>query len=565
VPEKLKLVVQELASILDEVHQRAAQLGWDIGYIKNYFPHIFERMPPEVAEALAKAGALDPRTGRQLELPSRAMSANLELSRNLHNVAGWRTDKAVIREYLLDAYEQLAQIEAFGALNAQGKFKVGNQLAHAFQLAAEMGRYGKGAEDLGLEFVTRITGQRAPDSGTQFLTGVRKLTAFASLTMSSLAQAAQVHTIPGFTGARNFLRAIKDVMTDPRRFYNRALEAGATIPALRSELAEAVGGGGIKGFMWGAPTVDQLGRVIAARSGELFAESLQKAGNTEALTELLGAAGRKYSGRLSDADLLAVGKYISDTTQLRAVTENLPAFWSSEVGKTMFQFGHFMYGMSRLHVELGKTAVRAARARDWGRFGRAVKPMVGMMIAGTVAGEMLLDVRAFLSGLGIELPSKEDLMGRPEESTNQVFDQITTRVQSATRSPNLIIRTLQNLSYAGTLGLPQYLAGRAEDVFAEQRVEQIAPSLSKLKAVAQGTEQGFKGRAKAFGRPVAKGPLGALVGATRRAFTITKLRPGGYPFPAFEVGSFKSGARKAYRGRIARRRIEEIERARGRR
>jgi hypothetical protein len=556
-PGKLNTVARQLSSILDDVYREARSLGWDIGYIQNYFPHMYEQMSPEMTAALAKAGALDPRTGKRLMLPERAMSANLEFSRQLHNTPGWRTDKNVIRDYLMDAYDQLAQIRAFGKRNADGSFTPGKQLEHAYDLAAEMGRYGRDAEDLGREFVERLTGQRAPDTGAKYMAAGRKVTAILSLSMSALSQAAQLHTVPGFTGARNFFKAMKDVMVNPARYYNRALEAGATIPALRSELANVAGGGGVSGFMWGAPTIDKLGRVVAERSGELFAESLQRSGKTEALAELLQAAGRKYTGKLSDADLLAVGKYIADTTQLRATTENLPAFWSSELGRTVFQFGHFMYGMTRLHAQLGERAVKAARAGDWGAVGRAIKPFVGMMISGAVFGEILNDVRAFLGGMSIELPSRDDLMGRPEELNNKVLDELTTRMQSSSpRSSNLIIRTLQNLSYAGTIGLPQYLLGRLEDIVVEGRPEQVAPSLSKAFAVGGGIKQGFKGRAKAFGQPIGKGPMGALVGGLRRGFTITKMKPFGIPLPGFEITKPR---KRQDRDRMASRRIRELE------
>jgi hypothetical protein len=187
-----------------------------------------------------------------------------------------------------------------------------------------------------------------------------------------------------------------------RRF---AMQSGASLEGVINEMLRNVGteNSALGTFLkaTGFTHTEQANRVWAANAGLTYARrmlaQLQKDPKNGRARDVLVELGLKPDvllklGKIDgDAALIAAKKF-SDMTQFRGGVLDLPLFAASSMGKVAFQFKSFIYGQTRLlHDELvGEFAAR--------RFGRAFRNLLILATVFPVSGELIDDVRSFITG-----------------------------------------------------------------------------------------------------------------------------------------------------------------------
>lgn len=457
----------ELRKVLDAVRNQGRRMGWEIGFIKEYFPHRFQRGPPPGKGAPAPQHQVI--SGEQLLRENRARTYNLERSRSYQEIEGWRRDKGVLIEYVIDSYKQLAEIKQFGELPTT---KAGEPRSFS---SSELGRiqHKKIYDIIGqmtdqtdrrfaLEGLARITGNEVEKGSMPIIRGARNFAAFQSLSTSAIAQSNQIVHLFTETSGRAVVNALMSTLQAPRlqsplggggRFglrtpFQRGLVKRAArqesmrsiIASIRGEVAQAAGvTGPLKGFIWGLGKTDQTLRIIADQAARFHIQAAVDKGDAKFLKDM------GISGTPTKSDFDRVAKFMADKSQFRAGVQDLPLRFTSETGKMVFQFMSFLNVHSKYIAEISGEAAR-------GHPYRLAKFMAGAM----VVGEISRDVRAIMLGYGV--------MGEDEDfSQSSVLDSIM-RASSARRisifntkgefsAVNSVGRALQNIAYVGGIGI----------------------------------------------------------------------------------------------------------------
>ena len=195
--------------------------------------------------------------------------------------------------------------------------------------------------------------------------------------------------------------------TAGRRF---AIESGATIdPILHESVKELADSSRVLDRYLratGFNATERANRVFAANAGAAYAQKLAKRGDKrsrEVLTELgLDAEEVIARGRLTPEEVLLAAKKFSDITQFRARPEDLPAFAAHPMGRVFFQFKSFAYAQTRF------VARNTIGEIQRGNYGRAMRNLLVLGVAFPLAGELVREIRALLSGR-----ERKDLEGIP--------------------------------------------------------------------------------------------------------------------------------------------------------
>jgi len=226
------------------------------------------------------------------------------------------------------------------------------------------------------------------------------------------------------------LEAARDMTKNQRQIGLRALKASALTPDIGIEALGAVRGkwtGG--GYMHGIPTMDKAMRVHAFRVGELLHRDAVS-GNKGALKSLERLGIKDASKATPDQ----VGKLLSDKTQFRTGTLDLPLWSSSPLGRTATMYTGFMYQHTKFAMGLWRNPIKNAAA------------IARFAVIGSVAGEAVNDIR---SGAKFQ-----NILGN-EKFKRKEADWIDVLKNKRIPLTSPLKREIQNLAILGGIGVFQ--------------------------------------------------------------------------------------------------------------
>lgn len=419
-------VATKLRKMLDDVATRAEAEQVLVGYRKGYFPRKYaDRWEWETSPSAFK--------GKD------APYGNLEKSRTT-NKENFRRDFKVLEEYANDANRRIAEAKYLGKdLNlVTGKQFTGDRNTVNY-LNKALGRL-TGRSNLSGDISTRVS--RTFDIG-------RKITALGDLTFAALYQPGQITATASQVGFRRALRGVVETMKNYGGEKLNATRSGALWPNISHEVSKAMGS---HGYMHGIPTLDAAMRVHANVTGRLLVEDALN-GNSYAKRQI-----ESLGLDLKDPNIVdQAGKAISDKTQLRTGTLDMPLWTHSPYGKIASQYSSFAYAHTKMVMDMFKHPVQ-----NLGQIAR-------FAAIGVMAGEGVADLREAIKAL---IPGKgedDDVVRRMiEAAAGENFDNKSwaRKLQAATRSKRISFdnpawRAVQNLSMIGGAGIFQSIAEKA--------------------------------------------------------------------------------------------------------
>lgn len=207
-----------------------------------------------------------------------------------------------------------------------------------------------------------------------------------------------------------------------------AIRSGALLESIAREAEQKLGSeGSLVGSMLkytGFTGTEQANRVFSTTAGKIYitrmgVQLIKDPSNKQALYALreVGINPDKVltRGYINQKELLAAAQKISNETQFRADPISLPYFWSTPEGKLAMQFKNFAYNQAIFLYD----SLKRAKEME-GAYGIAKTALKWAVIFGA-SGEVVADIRALIAG-------------RKRES-------------------NLVLRWLDNLMWAGGVGL----------------------------------------------------------------------------------------------------------------
>jgi len=451
---KVAAAAQQIQKLTDDVVRQARVFGWDIGEIENYFPHRLDRELPV-------PGELQPVSGNVLLVHKRARTYNLERHRE-HLLKNFRRDRAVLEEYFIESYKQLGELAYFGVRRGSASEEIVEAVKAGFVSAKQakvMKRFNlleeQHAEALNLiaamtnpadrrkalEGFTRLTGNTLDTGVDHMMAMARNVNAFISLSTSAIAQTTQIAHIFTEVGGKSLLRGLRDVAKDYSQVAYRAELSGAVFPNFVKEYQKAAGvTAKNRTFMWGLGTMDKNLRIVADASSRQWVKMLEKnaAKGRGYAKESLEALGIRGGRKATEKDFDRIAKMVADRTQFRADVPDLPVAMAHPLGKTVFQFGSFMYAHARWLTQ--KPISGRGRIAKTARY----------LAAATVVGEAAQDLRSLLL--------RHDLIGEDIEELNYNDIKAALGRAAGTRRipPNHPFwRSVQNIAYVGGLGIYQ--------------------------------------------------------------------------------------------------------------
>jgi hypothetical protein len=456
---KVAAAAKEIRSLTDDVVRQARTFGWDVGELEDYFPHRLDR-------SAQVPGELQPVSGNMLLQHKRAKTYNLERHRE-KELKNFRKDKAVLEEYFLESYKQLGELAYFGARRGPAAEETVDFVKAGLVSAKDakvMKRFRLLEEQHqeALNLIGKITNpndrRKAMEgflrmTGNEFVGGVdaglaiaRNVNAFVSLSTSAIAQGTQVAHIFSEAGGRALFRGMKDVATDWSQAVHRAELSGAVFPNMTKEFQKAAGVGAEKArFMWGLGKIDRAVRVLADSTARQWVKMLKKsaAKGSRSSMESLEALGIRSGRQVTNKDYDRIAKYFSDHTQFRVDVQDLPPGMTGSIGKTVFQFGSFMYAHAKW---LMQPALSGPGSR------RYLAKMARYVTAATLVGETAQSVRSLLL--------RYDLIGEDVETIDyNDVKQALSRASGTRRIPpnHPFWRAMQNIAYVGGAGIFQMM------------------------------------------------------------------------------------------------------------
>ncbi len=398
--------VKGVRSILDRMHALADELGIAARFEADYLPHFFE----------GKDFGGQVRTG--IKRPNTTgVVPRLERERTV-NAAGYRLEWDVLERYMTEGSRRIAQARHFGP-----------DMEKIRATTAGVGMEGGLADWVTTAFnriaqvEPRTAGDRARVKGSS---AIRQFQALADLGLSGIMQLGNQAFVMSEVGLKNYARTLGSVARDVMSHQGRtdllvnSIRSGALFPNVSHEISVALSGK--RGFLWGVPTADKAGRIIAQRAGEIMA---------------------KYNGGrpMSPSEVTKAGRALSDKTQFRVHAGRMPLWASSPEGRLVTQYASFMGEYTRYVANL-------FRKGEWSKVGR----LLG--VAAPVMGEIISDAKEFLRG--------RDLWG---DDNPENWEAILRSRRVAPGTPRgLVLRYLQNVATVGGGGLFQTAVERFLDM-----------------------------------------------------------------------------------------------------
>ena len=453
--KKVAYAAGKIREILDDVARRADENGVFVDYTENYFPRrgkdgrwsfddIVERnaefavkdsggtLSMEVARENARAALHEAR--RRGEFLRAKKNPSLERERT-GQLVDYRTDHAVIGEYIMDANRRISEAKHFGP-RLEKASAIFNRMRPDDMAYVEKG-------------LSRLTGREKPVPGQKVLELIRGYEAGSKLGLGPVTQTLGVAPIVARAGVRRTAGGLIDVLRNPRARRMAALESGATFPNISGEFA--AGAEGIstsKGIAAKLPHVratqamDRFMRTVADATADRLVPDLHRravAGDARA-AKFLQELGVDPAKPLTREGLLNARKAFSDITQFRVDTTTMPLWASSQYGRTAVQFMSTAYQNARMLSNLVKTRNVRALARYFA-------------LATPLVGEVVNDLKAMVKGYGI---AGEEFDPTKESTWARVF---SSRRVKPTDIDSFALRIGQNIASAG-IGMPQLFLER---------------------------------------------------------------------------------------------------------
>jgi hypothetical protein len=463
-------VAADYKKMMTAIFDEAKELKIDVGYIEKYFPHTF------------KGGKEPAQRGLSFEESLERPNPHLEKSR-IVNKPDWIRELEVLDDYAKSTFRSIAEVGYLG----KDLGKIREAVGMEDTTPAEV-KYIKAAID-------RVTG-REEHPGPKWLEpalgGSRRVAALLKLPFAVLYQPGQFAHTSAYGG---FARSVKATVALAKNYKGeelKAIRSGALWPNISYEVSAAMGGGAgrgiMKGFLWGIPKVDGAMRIHANTVGRFLVNDAAK-GNSKAVKELKRLKiklpeGEKPGEKMYDR----VGKALSDKTQFRTGTMDLPLWMHSPMGRMSSQFTHFMYRHAHFVSGLFKEAGKGD-----------IKPLAKWLATAVVIGEFTGDARALLRD--------GDIWGGDNENT-------WMNVLRNRRVNDPGMRLLQNLCMVGGAGYFQTIVENIGSVgpyrsLAETAAGPVISTVGRLGETA--IESGKKGEVKPFMKELvrqipAKGP-----------------------------------------------------------
>lgn len=450
---KVAAAALQIRELTDDVVRQARAFGWDVGELKDYFPHRLDKklLPPDEVR---------PVPGSFLLAHKRAKTYNLERHRE-KGMKGYRRDRGVLEDYFVEAYKQLGELAYFGkrrgfaAEETVEAVKFGLMSAKdakvmkRFHLSEEqhsealnlIGKItNKRAHRKAFEGFLRLTGNEVETTVGHTMALMRNVNALISLSTSAIPQTTQAAHIFSEIGGRALWRGLKDVTKDYAQAKFRAELSGAVFPNFVKEYQTAHGVIAKGRFMWGLGTMDKNLRILADASGRQWVKMLEKqaAKGRRWASFNLEALGMRGGRKATEKDFHRIGRLVADTTQFRAGTPHLPVAMTHPLGQTVFQFQSFMYAHARWLTQKPLTG----RTRVW--------KLARYVAAASVLGEMAHGTRALFL--------RHDLIGdeKVEMDYYNIGEALSRANQSRRIPPNHPFwRAVQDIAYVGGIGIYQ--------------------------------------------------------------------------------------------------------------
>ena len=397
--------------------------------LENHYPHIWD---PDELRSLAKRADFLQRlvdTGQAKNLGeakkiidvylkgvSTGKAPSLEYHRAL-DIPGWKSDpREVLPTYFYNTMKRLETIKRFGQ---------GNEILDAKLLQIEE-RAGKGAADFVRQTVegsykNEVSSMFSPVSG--LLRGVRNYQTTTKLDLAAVNNSMQgVNAVLAADTASGYNALLKYKGGEAYRF---AQQSGAISQNIMQSAMEMKTGGSGKMVttalkMYGFTATENNNRVFSASVGKIYAlrMSSRLAANPQdqlairALKELgVNPLSVLKAGSLNENEILRAGYNLSKVTQFGREVTDLPLFWSTPEGKVLTQFKTFSYNQT---IFLYNKIVGEAKQGN-------LVPLVKFLTYYGATGELVGDIRSCITGVQ--------------------------------RESNMFKRYIQNITYAGGLGL----------------------------------------------------------------------------------------------------------------
>lgn len=512
-PQELA-VATEVRGLLDEVGGAAKDAGVLAEAEANYFPrlpkdmsaHDFYAKAAEAArregitleEALAKA-----RSGSQV-IASRAgrKVGALEQERGAGKVAlqegEYRTDPGVVLDYVQQAARRIAEARHFG--------KNGELAQVLIDRIADDGTHGYAQTA-----VDRIRGVEPRSKGAQEASALaRQAQGFASLGLAPITQTTSIAQTAATAGLRPTAQAIfktlwgakdqpvvgvrsaaKRVARSWRQAKLDAMEAGALANSTGKDLADVFGlaaaenRGGLRGMLddvaraqtlsgkVGAVTgraphlrltqmMDEAQRVIAANTAQflvpkLLAEAQGAGPLARARVRQLESLGLARDAQATPEVIAQAAKRISDKSQFRTGTSQLPLWATSPLGRAAFQFQSFGYQHTRFLAGLLDEAGHGN-----------VAPLAKWAVVGAAAGALSNELKDLIKGHGYDKFTEDDWARNLADAVGK------GRHVDPTKNP--VLAAARGLAAAGGMGALGSLWERAQDAGAHPLPTLLGPT-----------------------------------------------------------------------------------------
>jgi hypothetical protein len=430
------------------------------GISETYWPHMFEfdmlrneQKRKRFIDNMVKDGKITRdealrRLEQMIEQRTRNLAPNIEYAREFY-VPGWLGDPNSEGFSGKKAYEGLARyfasvytrISEAAFYDYNGKHINGPdhqsviELIHSEEDPIKRAMMSKAMKT--------IRGLNPADVERPFLAALRNLQVVKLLGLSGIPNMFQLSTTAtskafqfgALRGMKILYRGLKEAVTNPD--FAR-YEVGASMMQNMREITGA-GTTGVTGkaatiamHLYGMSAQERVNNIVAASVGKSYIKEAMDIANGASPTRVFGvkvsnksstwlrrqataelmkfgvSAESIKSGHLTDNEISFAAWKMARMTQFGGGPGEVPLFWSTEYGKTLFQFRRFTFGMSKLmYNEVLKPAIKH------GNF----MPMIGVAVPGLIAGEAVNLLRNVILG-GEDRP--DDVLERLWEDISAV-------------------------------------------------------------------------------------------------------------------------------------------------
>ncbi len=529
-----RAVASEVRGLLDEVGGVAKAEGLLAELEPNYFPrqpkdmtsHDFYAKAAEAAkrDGISLEDALAEARGDGVVIATRAgRKGALEQDRGAGKVAlqegEYRTDPGVLLDYLSESARRIAEVRHFGK-NGELATELINRITDKPSF-----EYAKAALD-------RVRGVEGPKRGAEASAVARQVQGVASLGLAPITQTTSIAQTVATAGVRPTAQAVfkslwgakdikvqgvrsaaKRVGSSWRRAKLDAMEAGALANSTGKDLADVFGlgaaenRGGLAADIARAQTasgkvgavtsraphlkltgmMDEAQRVIAANTAQfLVPKLLREAQGTGMIGARLARARQRQLdslgiGRATEAtpEVIALAaKRISDQSQFRTGTSQLPLWATTPLGRAAFQFQSFGYQHTRFLAGVMEEAGHGN-----------VAPLAKWAAVGAAAGTLSNELKDLIKGHGYDKFTEDDWARNLADAVGK------GRHVDPTKNP--ILAAARGLAAAGGMGALGSLWERAQDAGSHPLATVAGPSGADaeqlLKTAAEGVAGTYEG------------------------------------------------------------------------